>query len=175
MVGNSRPIAVFIGMPASGKSKIAKRVAKRLDAPLIDVDKVIVADHGEIVDIFDTHGEAHFRALEREAVKKALATHSVVSLGGGAILNVDTQHDLASLPVVLLTVSEAAVADRFGDRKRPLLRGGLDAWRKLTAERTEIYERLADVSFDTSSRPLDQIADEIADWVRAGYTVGGSA
>ena len=167
-----RPLAVFIGMPASGKSKIAKRVAKRLDAPLIDVDKVIVAEHGEIVDIFDNHGEPHFRALERAAVKDALGTASIISLGGGAILNADTQADLEALPVVLLTVSEEAVADRFGDRKRPLLRGGLEAWRRLTAERTAIYERLADISFDTSSRPLDQIADEIADWVRAGYPAG---
>jgi shikimate kinase len=167
-----RPIAVFIGMPASGKSKIAKRVAKRLDAPLIDVDKVIVAEHGEIVDIFDTYGEPHFRAIERAAVKEALSSASIISLGGGAILNADTQSDLAALPVVLITVSEEAVADRFGDRKRPLLRGGLEAWRRLTAERTAIYERLADISFDTSSRPLDQIADEITDWVRAGYPAG---
>jgi len=175
MVVNPRPIAVFIGMPASGKSKIAKRVAKRLGAPLIDVDKVIVAEHGEIADIFDSRGEAHFRALEREAVEHALATASVVSLGGGAILNEDTQRELVPLPVVLLTVSEEAVADRFGDRKRPLLRGGLEAWRTLTAERTEIYERLADIRRDTSSRPLDQIADEIADWVRAGYPAEVSA
>ncbi|MEY4102332.1 MAG: hypothetical protein RIR88_466, partial [Actinomycetota bacterium] len=64
-----RPIVVFIGMPASGKSKIAKRVAKRLNAPLIDVDKLIVAEHGQIVDIFDTHGEPYFRRIERDAVK----------------------------------------------------------------------------------------------------------
>jgi hypothetical protein len=34
---------------------------------------------------------------------------------------------------------------------------------------------LADISFDTSSRPLDQIADEIADWVRSGYASGDFA
>lgn len=166
---SSAPLAVFIGMPASGKSKIAKRVAKRIDANLIDVDKIIVAQHGEIVDIFDDHGEPYFREIERAAVSDALQKHAVISLGGGAILNTDTQADLAQLPVVLLTVSEEAVADRFGDRKRPLLRGGLDAWRKLTAERTAIYERLADISFDTSSRPLDAIADEIAQWIQDGY------
>jgi len=172
---SGRPIAVFIGMPASGKSKIAKRVAKRLDAPLIDVDKVIVAEHGEIAEIFDTHGEAFFRSIEREAVKDALGTASIISLGGGAILNTQTQTDLEPLPVVLLTVSEDAVSDRFSGGKRPLLRGGIDSWRRLKAERTEIYERLADISFDTSSRPLDRIADDIAEWIQSGYTTGGQA
>lgn len=167
-----RALVVFIGAPASGKSKIAKRVAALLGAERIDTDKVIVASHGAISDIFATQGESAFRALEREAVHQALTEPAVVSLGGGAVLNADTQADLEAAHVVLLTVSEEAVAERIGGDKRPLLAGGIDAWKKLVVERTPLYEKLADVSWDTSSGDLDGIAQEVAQWISAGYPAG---
>jgi len=90
----------------------------------------------------------------------------VVSLGGGAILDPDTQRELGGLPVALMTVSPEAVASRIGD-KRPLLKGdGLAAWERLVAARREIYERLATRTWDTSNTPIDSIAAEVADWVR---------
>lgn len=160
---------VIIGAPAAGKSKIAKRVARLLDVPRIDTDKVIVAERGPIVDIFDAEGEPAFRAYERQAVKDAIAQDVVVSVGGGAILNEDTQHDLRQLPVVLLTVTEDVVEKRFGDPKRPLLRHGMPAWRKLVEERTPIYTSLADLTIDTSHTPFDEVAERVAQWIRDGY------
>ncbi len=159
------PVVVLIGAPASGKSKIAKRISALLDIPRIDTDKVIVAEHGPIVDIFDTHGEESFRRLERTAVKDALTKKAIVSLGGGAVLNSDTQHELRSLPVVLLTVDEEAVASRIGDPKRPLLRNGIEAWKQLMAIRTPIYESLAKFTVDTSGGNLDQAARDIVSWL----------
>lgn len=160
---------VFIGAPAAGKSKVAKRVARLLDVPRIDTDKVIVAERGPIVDIFDTEGEPAFRAYERQAVREAIEQDAVVSVGGGAILNADTQADFALLPIVLLTVSEDVVEKRFGDPKRPLLRHGMPAWKKLVEERTPIYNRLADLTIDTSHTSFDEIAEQVAQWVRDGY------
>lgn len=164
-----RAKVVIIGAPAAGKSKIAKRVARILNVPRVDTDKVIVAQRGAIVDIFDNEGEQSFRKYEREAVIDALAQDAVVSLGGGAILNHDTQGDLRKLPVVLLTVSEDVVEKRFGDPKRPLLRHGLAAWKKLVEERTPIYESLADLTIDTSHTDFEAIAKKIAQWIRNGY------
>jgi shikimate kinase len=159
----------LIGAPASGKSKIAKMVAAELGCPRIDTDKVIVAEYGPIVDIFDTHGEAYFRALERSAVVAALTQDAVISLGGGAVVDEDTQRDLADAHCVLLTVSEDVVATRITDPKRPLLRDGVAAWVALVAQRDPIYRALADQTFDTSHRPLEDIAAEICAWIRAGY------
>lgn len=162
------PVVVFIGAPASGKSKIAKRVSALLDIPRIDTDKVIVEEHGSIADIFDTQGEAAFRALERTAVEDALTQNAIVSLGGGAVLDHATQADLKSVPVVLLTVSKEAVADRIVDPKRPLLRDGIDAWGDLVQKRMPIYQDLAWVTFDTSDGDLDRIASEVVSWISAG-------
>ncbi|MFC0678025.1 shikimate kinase [Lysobacter korlensis] len=170
------PTAVLIGPPAAGKSRIGKRVARILGVPFTDTDSQIVAAHGKIADIFAEHGEPHFRALEREAVRAALAGPGVVSLGGGAVLDLDTQADLRKLPVVLLTASADAVRKRIRGGKRPLLAsGGIDAWERLVAERTPIYEALATRVWDTSSRPVDQLAAEIADWLasRAGSDGSG--
>jgi shikimate kinase len=158
---------VFIGAPGSGKTRLGKRVARRLGKPFIDTDKRIVAKHGTIAGIFTDHGEAWFREREREEVALALAeSDAIVSLGGGAILDLDTQRDLAAHSVVLVTVSAEAVEKRIGGRKRPLLAGGIDSWVALVEARREIYERLATRQWDTSGRPIDHIAEEIADWAR---------
>jgi shikimate kinase len=158
---------VLIGPPGSGKTKLGKRVAKALELPFIDTDKRVVAEHGPIADIFGTHGEPHFRALERAAVIEALAEDAVVSLGGGAILDVDTQRDLAGRRVALITVSAEAVAERLEGDKRPLV-SGIESWQALVDARRETYERLATRTWDTSNRPLDAIAEEIAQWASEG-------
>lgn len=162
----TRPLAVFIGPPAAGKTRIGKRVARILGADFVDTDKRFVALHGVIADHFSTHGERSFRELERAIVADALGEPAVVSLGGGAVLDPATQADLADLCVVGLTVEREAVAARIGGSKRPLLAGGgLDAWAELVERRRPIYDSLATRTWDTSSGALDGLAAEIAEWV----------
>ena len=115
---------VFIGPSGAGKSRLGKRVARLLDVPYADTDKMIVADHGPIPDIFRQHGEPHFRDLERQAVVRGLTGDGVLSLGGGAILDPATQADLDDHTVVFLTITPEAVAERIaGDTDRPLVAG----------------------------------------------------
>jgi shikimate kinase len=148
----------------AGKTKLGKRVAVILGKPFVDTDRMIVAEHGTIADLFAAFGEERFRALERVAVEDALAQDAVIALGGGAILNEQTQADLANHLVALITVTAAAVAPRITGTKRPLLTGGVESWTRILESRREIYERLAKRTWDTSSRPLTTIAAEIADW-----------
>jgi len=156
---------VFIGPMGSGKTRLGKRVARRLGTTFIDTDRLIVDEHGPIADLFDAHGEPHFRSLERIAVARALAEDAVVSLGGGAVLDAETRTLLADSPVVLLTVTPEAVAARLEDGRRPLVRGGIEDWARIYEERRDIYESLADVTIDTSHRPMDHIADEVVAWL----------
>jgi len=167
-----RAIAVLIGAPGSGKTKTGKRVARALGADFIDTDKVVVAEHGPIAELFEREGEGRFRELERAAVAQALRRHAVVSLGGVAVLDPATQQDLAGLPVIELTVSRSGVEARLAEdpgavAKRPLLRdGGIDAWERLVADRAALYARLATVRVDTSRRPFDAVAAEVVAWLR---------
>jgi len=155
----------LIGPPAAGKSRVGKRLAKLLDTTYVDTDAVVVAQHGPIAQIFAEHGEPHFRALEREAVAEALRYPGVVSLGGGAVLDRDTQADLGAARVVLLTVRPEAIAKRIANDKRPLVTD-LESWKRLVASRADLYRSLADYTADTSSRPIDTIVEEIARWVQ---------
>lgn len=164
-MADARPAVVIIGAPGAGKTRTGRRVARALGVPFIDTDKTIVAEHGAIAQIFETHGESHFRELERAAVHSALAQPAVVTLGGGAVLDADTQAELANHRVVQLTVAPAAVQARISGGKRPLLAGGIDSWVSLVAARQPTYDRLSQLTIDTSDRPLDGVAREIVRWL----------
>ncbi|MFT2705993.1 shikimate kinase [Clavibacter zhangzhiyongii] len=156
---------VLIGPPGAGKTTVGRRVARALGETFTDTDRAVVAAHGSIADIFREHGEPRFRELERAAVVAALAEGGVVSLGGGAVLDPATRADLAASAVVLLTVSEDAVRARIRGDDRPLV-DGLDSWRRLVADREGLYRSLADLTIDTSDRPLARIAREIERFAR---------
>lgn len=164
-------VVVLIGAPGAGKTRTGRRVAARLGVPFIDTDKRIVAEHGPIAAIFERDGEPRFRAIEREVVRQALTERAVVTLGGGAVGDPETQADLAGHRVVQLTVEADVVAARITDGKRPLLKGAtgqeaIQAWQALVDQRRPIYERLSQLTLDTSRVPLDSVAERIADWVR---------
>jgi len=158
-------VVVLIGAPGAGKTRTGKRLARLLGVPIIDTDGRIVAEHGPIAGIFEQHGEPHFRALEREVVAAALLEPAIVTLGGGAVLDEGTQALLADHRVVQLTVSPEAVAARIAGGKRPLVKDGIGAWTALVQKRQPIYDRLSHLTIDTSHRPLDGVAQEIADWL----------
>lgn len=160
------PAVVLGGPMGAGKTRVGKRVARILGSGFADTDKLIVAEHGPIAGIFAEHGEPYFRRLERAAVARALAGDGVVSLGGGAVLDPDTRADLAVQRVVFLTVSPRAVEGRLGEGKRPLIRNGIADWMRILDERRHLYEEVADLTVDTSHRPYDRIAEEVAAWAR---------
>ena len=159
---------VLVGPMAAGKTSVGRRVARRLSVPFIDTDKRIVAAHGPIPTIFAEHGEPHFRTLERAAVAAALADGGVISLGGGAVTDAGTRELLRQHPVVFLTVSVDAVADRIRGGNRPLLAGEdpVENWIRIFDERRDLYDEVASTTFDTSRRPMQRIADEIVAWRR---------
>lgn len=173
--GADRPLVVLIGPPASGKTRVGKRVARALAVPFIDTDRVIAAEHGPIPDIFARQGEQAFRVLEASAVADALRQHAVVSLGGGAVMTPSVAAALRGHPVVLLTVSAEAAAERLDPETRPLVRDRIGAWVALVEHRMPTYTALASATWDTSSRPLDRIAAEIAEWVRERATAAGGS
>lgn len=162
----TNPAIVLIGPMGAGKTSIGKRVARALELPFSDSDAAVVRAHGPIEHVFRDHGEEHFRELERIAVRDSLGRGGIVALGGGAVLHPDTQQDLAAHRVVLLTVGPQTIESRIRGTKRPLLQGddAVARWTALFEARRPLYERLADVTFDTSAGPLQDIVDAIARW-----------
>lgn len=158
---------VLVGPMGAGKTSVGRKVARLLGEPFIDTDKRIAAEHGPIPEIFAAHGEPHFRDLERAAVASALEEGGVVSLGGGAVTDAGTRALLAQHPVVFLTVSADAVARRIQGAGRPMLAGEddpVERWRAIFEQRRAWYEQVADITIDTSRRPMRMLAEEICAW-----------
>jgi shikimate kinase len=163
---SEKPLVVVVGPPAAGKTRVAKRLGRMLGVEVVDTDTEVATRWGPIPEIFATKGEEFFRQHERSAVEKALTTSGVVALGGGAVVNPQTHTDLLEHRVALISITPEAVAPRLDNDKRPLLRGGLEAWSALVANRQEAYQSVATREFDASHRSIDELADEVAAWVR---------
>ena len=161
----SRPRVVLVGPMGAGKSTVGRLLAERWGVDLRDTDRDVESAVGRTIsEIFVEDGEATFRALERREVKTSLAGHEgVLSLGGGSVLDEDTQRLLAGHTVVYLQVGIADAAKRVGfDRSRPLLAlQPRAAWVRLMDQRRGIYERLAVHCVDTAGRTPEDIAAEI--------------
>ncbi|MCW2904095.1 MAG: Shikimate kinase [Streptosporangiaceae bacterium] len=161
----TRPKAVIIGPPGSGKTTIGTYLAERLSVAFRDTDADVEVVAGKPVgEIFIDDGEARFRDLEREAVRAALEEHEgVLALGGGAILDEGTQALLAEHTVVYLEVGLSDAIKRVGlASARPLLvLNPRSQMRKLMEERRPVYERLATIAVATDGREPGVIVEEI--------------
>ena len=168
----SVPVVVLVGAPASGKSTVGTAVARALDLPFRDTDRDVEATAGNsVADVFVDAGEEHFRALEQEAVRRALAEHhGVLALGGGAVLSPGTRELLVAYgrgggTVVWLEVDLPSAAKRAGlSRDRPLLQVNPRAvLRSLLEARTPLYREVATVTVPTGGRePGDVVADVLS-------------
>jgi shikimate kinase len=137
-----------------GKTTVGKKLAKALNVPFIDTDAVIVAEHGEISQIFETQGEPAFRALEESAVAASITEPSVVATGGGVVLSELTRERLKAATVVYLSTDGRHIKSRLTGGKRPLLKNGFDDWTRIYDERKPIYESVADITINTSGQSL---------------------
>src|SRR5256886_8587238 len=85
---------VLVGMMGAGKSTIGRRLSARLRLPFLDADTEIEAAAGmSIPDIFEAHGEPHFRDGEARVIARLLDSGpAVLATGGGAFMREETRN-----------------------------------------------------------------------------------
>src|ERR1700759_2043299 len=84
---------VLVGMMGAGKSTIGRRLAARLGLPFLDADTEIETAAGmTIPEIFELHGEPHFRDGEARVIARLLdGGPAVLATGGGAFMREQTR------------------------------------------------------------------------------------
>jgi shikimate kinase len=157
----SKDIIVLVGPMGVGKSTVGRKLAKMLGLKFIDTDSVFVEEHGRISDFFEQHGEPRFRELEEEALAKSLVSPAVVATGGGVILSQKNRAALESVTVVYLSTDGKHIASRLKSGARPLLKNGVEDWRRIYDSRKHLYEQVADLEINTSGHPLNTTIAEI--------------
>ncbi|HEV7823054.1 MAG TPA: shikimate kinase [Burkholderiales bacterium] len=83
----ARRIAL-IGLRGAGKSTLGAALAKQLDAPFIEIDKMIEREHGAPVStLFEVYGQGTFRRYERECLERIVAGNesAVIATAGGIV------------------------------------------------------------------------------------------
>jgi shikimate kinase len=156
---------VLVGMMGAGKSTIGRRLAARLRLPFLDADIEIEAAAGmSIPDIFECHGEPHFRDGEARVIARLLEGGPVVlATGGGAFMREDTRDRISSKAVSIWLKAEADIIMRRVKRRadRPLLQTADPAATigRLIEEREPVY-RHADLTIWSRDVPHEKIVDE---------------
>lgn len=113
---------------AAGKTTIGSRLAAEFGLDFVDCDKEIeIAVGKSIAGIFAEAGEAAFRKIESKVFAEILRLHSgasLVSCGGGLILNPENRGRLMKHKIVFLDTHFSIIENRLrNDRgERPLLR-----------------------------------------------------
>jgi shikimate kinase len=154
----------LVGFMAAGKSTVARALGARLGWRAEDIDELIEArERSTVADIFAQHGEAYFRAVEREILRLVLPLrHTVVATGGGTFMDPENQQAirLDGLSVWLDVPMETVIARLPADGRRPLAadRAQMD---RLFAIRQAGYANAA-LRVDATA-PAEEIAEAIID------------
>lgn len=152
---------ILIGPMGSGKTTLGKKLAKELDMPFTDTDKLVAKQHGAIVDIFEKYGEEHFRTLETSALIKALETGGVIATGGGIVLSEQNRRLLHGYRTVFLDTASEHVLGKINLSKRPLLKDNPERWDAIYNERKALYQQCATATVFTGGKPIKFLISQL--------------
>ena len=154
----------FIGFMGSGKSSLARRLARKLQSSSADVDAFIIRESGlEIDELFSEFGENVFRDWETHALQKILLTDiQFIACGGGIV---DRQENIDLLKencyIIYLKASPENSYERVSNlQSRPLL-ADKQAASLLFDNRMPIYEKVADAIISIDNKQLSNIIFDV--------------
>ena len=159
----------LIGFMGTGKTSVGLLLSEKLGKKYVEMDTLIEEKAGKTIpEIFSQDGEIRFRELEMAVAKDlTLITNSIISTGGGIVLNkLNIDYLKKNSFIVLLEADPKEILGRIieeGKEKRPLLNSDdpLKEINKLLKFRTYYYENSADFIISTDKKQISEITDEI--------------
>jgi XRE family aerobic/anaerobic benzoate catabolism transcriptional regulator len=162
------PVAL-LGVRGAGKSSVGAALAKRLGARFVEVDQRIEQAAGlKLGEIFELHGEAYYRRVEREVLSQLLGGDAPLVLAtGGSIVNDPVNYGL--LRERARTVWLRARAEDHWERvvaqgdQRPMAKNphAFAELRALLSAREGLYATAQHV-VDTGGRTIAEVVEAVA-------------
>jgi XRE family transcriptional regulator, aerobic/anaerobic benzoate catabolism transcriptional regulator len=168
LLSSASGFVALLGLRGAGKSTVGPALAERLARPFIELDDRIEDLAGlALSEIWELHGEATYRELERDALERVLAKapRAVIATGGGIVTDAATFELLRErTTTVWLKASPELHWQRVleqGDR-RPMANDprAMKRLRRLLSERGPLYQR-AQHAIDTSELSVEAITDRV--------------
>jgi shikimate kinase len=164
---------VLVGYRGSGKTTVGRKLADRLWQQFVDLDELIVRQAGKnIREIFEQHGEPHFREIESQVLRElALLEDHVIGTGGGSLMREENRRLLkdAGHKIIYLRCEPQELwrriqADPQSAQTRPNLTpvGGLEEIEAKLAEREPVYREVMDAELDVTHLTPDEAVQYIA-------------
>ncbi len=170
-------VVALLGVRGAGKSSVGQRLAERHGVPFVEVDSRIEQSAGlSLSEIFELHGEAYYRRLEREVLTRLLADpHALVLATGGSIVN--DRENFALLRERTSTVWLRARPEDHWNRviqqgdARPMAKNphAFSELRALLAAREPLYATAHHV-VDTHGKSIDDVVESLTEAIGPSLT-----
>jgi shikimate kinase len=170
---------VLIGLRGSGKTEIARRLARTMKRKFIDTDREIERQaHCSIAKLIDRKGWNFFRKIEKYVVRRVCKEpNTVISSGGGAVIDKENAKHFKKFGIfVYIKVPTEQLVKRLQeDTTRPNLTNAESLEQEIEqvrAKREAIYEELADLTFEPFPDSDDTKKDVKANTAKLNQLLG---
>lgn len=165
---------ILIGYMGAGKTTVGRLLAEQEGLCFCDTDAMIEErERRTISEIFASDGEAAFRDMETELIKKLIEeklSDTVLSVGGGLPVREENRKLLQELgTVIYLMASKETIVKRVeGSDNRPLLKGEnlMEKVGRMLSERDPLYRQAAEFLIETDGKTVEILVKEIVQAVK---------
>lgn len=170
---------ILVGFKHVGKSAVGQALAKKMQRPFLDLDKMIIQEYQKLFgkdltcrQIMQEKGEAFFRDFEKKVLISVLKSPAcILSLGGGSPLHEENQKLLTDHFIIHITAPRGIVFERILMSGRPEFfdpnENILDSFNRLWDEREPIYEKIKHLTVNNNGS-IDEVVEKMMNMIERG-------